>query len=327
MTKRRIFMAGAMSGLLLPSIHAQTGTNTRIRNLRVLCGFPPGGATDAVSRRVSDKLQGSYADVSLVDNRPGAAGRIAIDELKRSKPDGSTMLLTPAAVITLFPHIYEGINYKTDDFTPTSTACQVQFGFGVGPGVPSSVTDINSYLRWAKANSGAASYGSPATGSLPHILGVLLANQSRVALNHIPYKGSAPGMSDLLGGQVPAFSGLLGDWLPHIKTGKARLLATSGKERSALTPNVPTFAELGFKDLVMSEWYGFFLPKGATKETANAAADAIAKAVRQKDVIDAFAQLGLEASASTPTELGIRMKEEFRLWETTVQKLGIKIEI
>ncbi|MES2413772.1 MAG: tripartite tricarboxylate transporter substrate-binding protein [Pseudomonadota bacterium] len=326
-TQRRIFLAGAVGSLLLPASHAQTRPAARLKSARVLCGFPPGGATDAVSRRVSDKLQGSYADVSLVENKPGAAGRIAIDELKRSKPDGSTLLLTPAAVITLFPHLYEGINYKVDDFTATSTACQVQFGFGVGPGVPASVTDIDSYLRWAKSAGGSTSYGSPAPGSLTHILGVLLARQSGVALNHIPYKGSAPGMADLLGGQVPAFSGLLGDWLPHLAGGKVRLLATSGKQRSPLTPSVPTFTELGFRELVASEWYGFFLPRGASAETTRMAADAVARAVQQKDVVDAFAQLGLEAMATPPAELTARMKEEFNAWGATVRRLGIRIEV
>ncbi|MES2911643.1 MAG: tripartite tricarboxylate transporter substrate-binding protein [Pseudomonadota bacterium] len=334
MKQRRTFLAGAASAagcLLLPGVQAQTTspaqTSARIKNLRVLCGFPPGGATDAVSRRVTDKLQGSYADVAFVDNKPGAAGRIAIDELKRSKPDGSTMLLTPAAVITLFPHLYEGITYKVDDFTAVSTGCQVQFGFGVGPAVPASVADIPGYLRWAKANPASANFGSPATGSLTHILGVLLAGQSGVALNHIPYKGSAPGVADLLGGQVPAFSGLLGDFLPHTQSGKVRLLATSGRERSALAPAVPTFAELGFNNLVMTEWYGFFLPRGASRETTSTAASAIAAAVKQKDVIDALAQLGMEAASASPADLDSRMRTEFRAWESTVRRLGIRIEI
>lgn len=328
MTQRRTFLTAAMGGLLLPRVQAQTATPSpaRIKQLRVLCGFPPGGATDAVSRRVTDKLQGSYADVALVDNKPGAAGRIAIDELKRSKPDGSTMLLTPAAVITLFPHLYTGINYGTDDFTAVSTGCLVQFGFGIGPGVPASVTDLAGYLRWVKSNQGSANFGSPSTGSLTHILGVLLAAQSGTALNHIPYKGSAPGMADLLGGQVPAFSGLLGDWLPHLPSGKARLLATSGRERSPLSPSVPTFAELGFSDLVMGEWYGFFLPKGASRETTNHAASAIAAAVKQKDVIEALAQLGMEASSTSPADLDSRMHAEFKTWESTVRRLGIKID-
>ncbi len=227
----------------------------------MLCGYPAGGTTDAVSRRVAEKLQSNgYAKVALVDNKAGASGRIAIEELKRSPADGSVMLLTPASAISLFPHIYTKLNYRMEDVTPVSTACRIAFGFGVGPAVPASVKNLKDYLAWAKANPGQANYGSPGAGSPPHFLGALLGKEAGVDLRHVPYRGSAPGIQDLLGGQVPAMSSPIGDYLPYLKDGRLRLLATSGQTRSRFAPDVPTYAEQGFKDLVMSEYYEFFLP-------------------------------------------------------------------
>ncbi len=210
---------------------------------------------------MAEKLQsGGYAKTALVDNKPGAGGRLAVEELKRSPADGSVLLLTPAAMITLYPHLYTKLAYRVEDVTAVCTACQVGFGFGVGPAVPESVKNLKDFLAWAKANPAQANYGSPGAGSPPHMLGALLAKESGLDLRHVPYRGSAPGIQDLLGGQVAAMTSPIGDYLPHLKSGKLRLLATSGEARSRFAPDVPTYAEQGFKNLTMSEWYGFFLP-------------------------------------------------------------------
>ena len=293
---------------------------------RVLCGFPAGGTTDAVSRRVADKLRGSFAKTALVENKPGAGGRLAVEELKRSANDGSTMLLTPAAMITLYPHIYTKLAYGIEDVTPVCTAGQIGFGFGVGPGVPESVKTLKDYLAWAKANPGAANYGSPGAGSPPHFIGALLAKESGIDLRHVPYRGSAPGIQDLLGGQVPAFTSPIGDYLPHLKAGKLRLLATSGAARSRFAPDVPTYTEQGFKALEMSEWYGFFLPGKAAADVTQRLAAAIKAAVSAPDVVEAFAQLGVEAGANTPAELAQAVKNENQAWGPVVKRVGFTPE-
>lgn len=293
---------------------------------RVLCGFPAGGTTDAVSRRVADKLRGAFAKTVLVENKPGAGGRLAVEELKRSANDGSSMLLTPAAMITLYPHIYTKLAYGIEDVTPVCTACQLGFGFGVGPGVPESVKNLKDFLAWAKANPAGANYGSPGAGSPPHFIGALLAKESGVDLRHVPYRGSAPGIQDLLGGQVAAFTSPIGDYLPHLKGGKLRLLATSGATRSRFAPDVPTYAEQGFKDLTMSEWYGFFLPGKAPAEVTQRLAAAIKAAVSSPDVVEAFAQLGLEAGANTPAELAQAVKTENLGWGPVVKRVGFTPE-
>jgi tripartite-type tricarboxylate transporter receptor subunit TctC len=321
---RRQFLAatGAFAAAGIPGFaFAQT-----LETARVLCGFPAGGTTDAVSRRVADKLRGGYAKTMLVENKPGAGGRIAVEELKRSPADGTSLLLTPAAMITLYPHVYQKLSYTIDDVTPVCTACRISFAFGVGPGVPESVKNLKDFLAWAKANAQAASYGSPGSGSPPHLIGMLLAKESGVPLTHVPYRGSAPGIQDLIGGQVASMSSPIGDYLPYLKTGKLRVLATSGPKRSPFTPDVATYTEQGFPALEMQEWYGFFLPGKAPADIVNRAAAAIRAAVAMPDVAEGFQQLGFEPYANTPAELVKAVKEENAAWGPIVKRVGFTPE-
>jgi tripartite-type tricarboxylate transporter receptor subunit TctC len=322
MFNRRTFIATTTATAAWPRLaFAQS-----LESARVICGFPAGGTTDAVSRRVADKLRGSYAKTTLVENKPGAGGRLGVEELKRSAPDGSTMLLTPASMITLYPHLYRSLSYSIDDVTPVCTAGMVSFGLGVGPLVPATVKNVADFLAWAKANPAQASYGTPGAGSPPHFVAALLGKVSGTDLNHVPYRGSAPGIQDLLGGQVPAFSSPIGDYLPHLKSGKLRLLATSGAARSRFTPDVATYAEQGLRDLTMSEWYGFFLPAKASPEVLARLAQAIGATVNAADTAEAFAQFGIEAGANTPAELAKAVREENAAWAPIVKRVGFTPE-
>jgi tripartite-type tricarboxylate transporter receptor subunit TctC len=322
MFNRRTFIATGAATAAWPHLALAQALETA----RVICGFPAGGTTDAVSRRVADKLRGGYAKNTLVENKPGAGGRFGVEELKRSAPDGSSLLLTPASMITLYPHIYRSLPYGIDDVTPVCTAGTVAFGLGVGPAVPTTVKNVADYLAWAKANPAQASYGTPGAGSPPHFVAALLAKVSGIDLNHVPYRGSAPGIQDLLGGQVPAFSSPIGDYLPHLKSGKLRLLATSGAARSRFTPDVATYGEQGLRELTMSEWYGFFLPGKAAPDVVARAAQAIAAAVNTPETIEAFAQFGIEAGANTPAELAKAVREENASWAPIVKRVGFTPE-
>ena len=293
---------------------------------RILTGFPAGGTVDVVARRVADKLRGNFAKVTLVENKPGAGGRLAVDELKRSANDGSSLLITPAAMITLYPHLYIKLPYGIDDVTPVCGATSVVFGLGVGPGVPDSVKTLKDFLAWAKANPAKANYGSPGAGSPPHFVGALLGKESGVDLNHVPYRGTVPGIQDLLGGQVSSFSGPIGDYLPHLKTGRLRVLATSGPKRSRFLPDVPTYTELGFKALEQVEWYGFFLPGKAAPELVQRAATAIRAALSTPEMPDALAQFGLEVAITSPAELTKAVKDENAAWAPIVKRVGFTPE-
>lgn len=297
-----------------------------VESARILTGFPPGGTIDVVARRIADRLRGVHAKTVLVENRAGAGGRLAVEELRRAAPDGSTLLITPAAMITLYPHLYPKLTYGLDDVTPVCGATTVVFGLAVGPGVPETVRTLKDFLDWARANPGKASFGSPGAGSPPHYLGALLEKETGVDLNHVPYRGTVPGVQDTLGGQIAAFSGPIGDYLPHVKTGRLRVLATSGPARSRFLPDVPTFTELGHKALEQVEWYGFFLPGKATPELVARTATALRGALAAPDMAEFLAPFGLEIAATPTAQLAKAVRDEHAAWGPVVARVGFKPE-
>jgi tripartite-type tricarboxylate transporter receptor subunit TctC len=323
MTTRRQFTQTLLGAATLTTLgqpwtaHAQSNLDMA----KILVGFPPGGTTDALSRRVAEKLRGAYANNVLVDNKPGAGGQIAITALKNSPADGSTLLLTPSSMLSVYPFTYPKLPYTLDDLTPVSVACFFSHGFGVGPAVPESVKNMKDFLAWAKANPEKANHGSPAAGSIPHLTAALMSKMTKTEIKHIPYRGSAPGIADLLGGQISAMCSPVGDYLQHIKTGKLRLLGTTGPQRTPFTPDVPTFQEQGI-NISVREWYGFFLPAKAAPEVRRRAAAYLQPALASKDVIDSLAQVGMEAQSSTPDQLAAWMKADADQWRGIVKELG-----
>src|SRR6187431_1714068 len=247
---------------------------------RFLYGFPAGSAGDIACRRVAERVGGTpYAkSAAVVENKPGAGGRIALDGLKASAADGSVLALSPFSAVSIYPHVYKKLGYDpVADFAPVSIAAIMHHGLAVGPVVPASVTDVKGFVAWAKANPDKANYGSPAAGSTPHFLGALLGLSQNVDLKHVPYRGSVPGITDVVGGQIAAMFTPAGDFLPNHRSGKLRLLGTSGSSRLPFAADVATFAEQGFGELTTEEWFGFHAPAkipAATLATANAAINA-----------------------------------------------------
>jgi len=325
MIDRRRFTQSAAALLALAAPAARVRAQS-LESARILVGFPAGGTTDGISRRVADKIRGVHARTVLVDNKPGAGGRLAVEELKRSPNDGSVMLLTPASMITLYPHIYTKLPYGLADVTPVCTAVTVQFALGVGPAVPESVKTVKDFLTWARENPSRANYGSPGAGSPPHLVAALLSKESGVELRHVPYRGSAPGIQDLLGGQVTAFSSPVGDYIAHARAGRLRILATSGATRSRFTPEVPTYTEQGFKALELTEWFGFFLPAQASPDRVQRLAAAIKAGVESPDVVEGIAALGLEPSVSTPAAIAEAVRREHEAWGPIVKRVGFTPE-
>jgi tripartite-type tricarboxylate transporter receptor subunit TctC len=296
--------------------------------VKIVTGFPPGGTTDTLSRRVAEHLRGgAYAKTALVENKPGAGGQIAVQGMKGGPTDGSVLLLTPASMLMIYPHIYKKLAYDAfTDVTAVSLGCTFDFGFCVGPAVPDSVKDIKGFLAWCKANPDKANYGSPAAGSVPHFIGVLLGQAGGVDLKHVSYRGSAPAVADLVAGQIQAVSAPVGEFTQQANAGKIRFLGASGATRSRFAPNVPTFAEQGYKDLVFSEWFGFFAPGGTPAPVVMRANEAIRAALAKKDVIDGLAVMGLEAKSSTPQELATLLKESYDRWGPIVKKIGFSAD-
>ena len=327
MIKRRAFTQSLLGSATLSAFGLPLAAQAQgsLDLAKILVGFPPGGTTDTLARRVADKLRGGYAGNVLIDNRAGAGGQIAISALKAAPADGSVLLLTPSSMLSVYPFTYAKLPYTLDDLAPVSVGCFFSHGFGVGPAVPESVKTVKDFLAWAKANPDKANYGSPAAGSIPHLTAALLNKLSQSSLNHVPYRGSAPGIQDLLGGQISAMCSPVGDYLQHVKSGKLRLLATSGPQRSPFTPNVPTFKEQGI-DIAVREWYGFFLPAKATPEARRRAAAYLQPALASKDLIDSMAQVGMEVQSSTPDQLAAWMKADAEQWRGFVKEIGFRAD-
>jgi tripartite-type tricarboxylate transporter receptor subunit TctC len=207
-----------------------------------------------------------------------------------------------------------------------SIGAVMHHGFAVGPMVPTSVKTVRDFLAWAKANPKDANYGSPAAGSTPHFIGALLGLLNNVEMKHIPYRGSVPGVTDVVGGQIAAMSTPSGDFLANHKAGKLRLLATSGRQRSPFSPEVATFAEQGFPELTTEEWFGFYAPARTSAAVISAANAAINAAVKDRAVIDSLAVVGLIAHGSTPEEMARSQEAELRRWGPLVKQVGFTAE-
>lgn len=292
-----------------------------LETARILVGFPPGGSTDNVARRLAEKLRGTYATTVLVENKPGAATQIAVSALKASAPDGATLLLSPPAPFSIYPFTYRKLPYAAEDVVPVSLVCTFSFALAVGPAVPASVKTVKDFLAWAKANPKQASFGSPASGSTPHLVGSLLSKMSGVELTHIAYRGDAPGLQDLMGGQVSAYSTVLGSFLPHLKSDRLRLLAVSGAARNTFAPDVPTYSEQGYA-IDLTEWFGVFMPAGASAAVVQRCAAQVQAAVAQPDFAKGLAEFGMAARSSSPQEMASRLGTETNLWRSNIQQIG-----
>ncbi len=333
-TRRQFLEAGTAAGALAgcgflsATASAQTPAQAPAQTpgiARVLIGAPAGGAGDSFLRKLADKMRGGYAASVIVENKPGAAGQIALMATRDAAPDGGTMLMTPSTFFSVYPHTYPKLPYNPEtDFAAVSLLAFTNFGLAVGPLVPESVKDLKDFLAWAKANPDKATYGSPAPGSVPHLIVAATAKLNNVDLRHVPYRGSVPGIQDMRGGQIAAMSSPIGALTPHLASG-VRVLAVTGSGRSALVPEVKTYREQGVP-ITGREWFGMFLPGTAKPEVVTRVAAYLKLALQQKDLIDSATALGLEVASSTPQELNDMIRADSAEWRVWVKKIGFTAE-
>ncbi len=321
---RRQMLAATLPALLPTALRAQG-----FEQPRFLYGFPAGSAGDIACRRVAERIGGTpYAkNAAVVENRPGAGGRVALEALKTAPTDGSVLAMSPFSALAIYPHVYKKLAYDPmADFVTVSISSVMHHGLAVGPMVPASVTDVKGFVAWAKANPDKANYGSPGAGSTPHFLGALLALGQNVDLKHVPYRGSVPGVTDVVGGQIAAMFTPAGDFLANHRAGKLRLLGTSGKTRLPFASDVATFAEQGFGDLTVEEWFGFYAPARTPAAVLAAASAAINQALKDKALVDGLGTVGLVAMGSTPEEQLRSQRAEFERWGPLVKRIGFTAE-
>jgi tripartite-type tricarboxylate transporter receptor subunit TctC len=328
MTNRRQFVKVLGGAAAFGALHPLAALAQTVQQAKIYYGFPAGSAGDSVARRVAEKLGDTpFSKINaVVENKPGAGGRIALETLKTSVADGSVLCLAQASALSTYPHIYTKLSYGLADFAPVSIGAVMTHGLAVGPMVPASVKTLKDYIAWAKANPGQASYGSPGAGSTPHFLGALLGLNSGTDLRHIPYRGSLPAINDVVGGQIASSMTPVGDYLPFAKAGKLRVLATSGAQRAAYLPDVPTFTEQGFSEIVADEWFGFFAPAKTPASVVAAASTAIQAALKDKAVADGLLSVGLIAHGSSPEDMKKSLQSEYERWGPLVKKIGFTAE-
>lgn len=292
---------------------------------RMLVGFTPGGAIDVIARMLVERIK-NYSPSFIVDNRPGAGGRLALGALKGGPADGTAMILTPASSVAVFPHVYKTLGYDAfKDFAPVTTVCWFPFLITVGPMVPADVRTLGDFVEWCRANPKQSTYGTAAAGSMLHFTGVTLAKVGGFEFVHLPYGGPG-GIQDLLGGRIAATIYPIGTALPHVQSGGIRALATTGPQRSPLLPDVPMVREAGYPMLEASEWFGVFVPANTPAETVNRLNGVIRSLVSTDAFKTSLAKLSVDAVGVTPEEFAQLIKSDFDRWGPIVQASGFSPE-
>lgn len=310
-------------GLALPG-HGWAQERLSVGAARVTVGFPAGDMADSIARLFSDNLRGRFAETVLVDNKPGAAARLAISQYVRYKNDGSEVLFTPGAMIVLFPHVFAKLAYDPmKELTPVTNVATSAFVLAVGPGVPSDVQTLAQYLAWTKRDPRNLSYATSGAGSGIHLSAEYLGKLSNTPLQMVPYKGASLAATDLVSGQIPAQMASLPSLIEFARAGKVRLLAVTSGERLKLLPDVPTFTELGFPQLVTDDFFGFFLPAGAPPAAVRALEAAIQRAVKDEKVAPTLERMGLALTPSAdPASFSAFVQNEHRKWGNIAKTVG-----
>lgn len=326
LTRRRFagaFAAAAAGVMAAPAARAQALR----KPVRIVVGFPAGGGTDVIARLVADKLRGHYAPAVIVENRPGAAARIAVEYVKTAEPDGSTLLFTPDFPMTVYPHSYKTLSYDPlTDFAPVTACAKSMLTFNVGPAVPDRVTTVGQFVDWCRANPDHAQYGTTSPGATPHFVGVMLSRAAGLELTPVHYKGGAPALQDLLGGHVPASVNPISETLGFGNSGQIRILAVTGAARSRFLPDVPTMVESGYKDVVVESWLGLFAPAKTPAAVIGHLSESVRAAVAAPELVESLSKIGNDPAFSPPAQFAAMVKADLEAWGPVVKASGFVAE-
>ena len=316
--RRTLVLAALALTALTPGVQAQEKPP-----LRILVGFPPGGSADVLARIVADALRNDFSPI-VVDNKPGAGGRIALNMVKNAKPDGQTVIVLPSGPMVLFPHVYKKLDYDAvKDFTPISQIARFQFGVVAGPA--SQAKSIADMVAKAKTNPGSSSYGTPGAGTLPHFMGVLMEQSAGISLNHVPFQGGAPANNALLGGHIDYKFDVVSETAELHHSGKARIIAVTGNKRDPQVPEVPTLKEVGVS-MEATAWFAMYGPAGLQGEALSRLEKAMVKIVREPAMKDKLSKLGYEPIGSGSAELAAAQKTDLNRWEKPIKATGVQLD-
>jgi tripartite-type tricarboxylate transporter receptor subunit TctC len=316
---------GAVAAVAADSaIAGRAQAETLDKVVHIIVGFPAGGGTDIVARVLAQALQGSYAQNIVVEDRPGASARLAVEYVKNAPADGSVMLFTPDFPLTLYPSSFKALNYDpVKDFIAVGPAAKGELVLVIGPAVPAEVKTLQDFIAWCKANPGRANVADTSAGATPHFTGVMLAREANITLTPVHYRGGAPAMEDLIGGHVPASVNPVSEVMAFAKAGSIRALAVTGETRTPFLPDVPTMKEEGF-NVVVESLSGVFVPARTPAPVVAALNAAMRKASAFKQMIDSLAKFGTEPASMTTAEFTAWIKSEIARWGPVVKASGFK---
>jgi len=293
--------------------------------IRLIVPFPPGGATDIIGRTLAQKLSVQLGQNVIVDNKPGAGGTLGSAEAAKAAPDGYTLLLATTSTHSIAPSLYKNISYSADkDFTPITEVATATNVLIVTPNLPAK--DVAELIALAKKNPDALNFASSGNGTIVHLQSELFKLASNTKLTHVPYKGTALAIPDLISGQTQVMFDSLVSALPHINSGKVRALAVTSSKRTALLPNVPTVVESGLPDYVVNTYFGLFAPPGTPRDIVQRLHKEAVIAVLSADVKERFASQGAEPVGGTPEALSALIKSETAKWKRVIDAGQIKLD-
>jgi tripartite-type tricarboxylate transporter receptor subunit TctC len=293
------------------------------RSVQMVVPYAPGGIVDFIARTLGQRLSQQVGQPVVIDNRAGAGGMIGIEYTARSSPDGHTLVLMDPAVV-INPVLQEKALYEMKDLATVAVIGSSPLVLTVNPKLP--VTDVAQLVRFVKANPGKLNFATPGIGTTPHMAGELLKARAGIDMAHVPYKGSGPAMADLAAGQVQVgFSSITGA-LPFIKDGRLRALATSGSNRSAALPDLPTFIEAGYPGFEVDLWLGIFAPAATPATSVARINDEIRSALRDPAVMAAFAKVGVEPRSANPEESARFVRAEHDKWAQVVTGAHLRVK-
>jgi tripartite-type tricarboxylate transporter receptor subunit TctC len=318
---RRIVI-GALAALGLPAVHAQVGDAYPRQAIRIVVPYPPGGATDTLGRMIATKLQEAWGQSVVVENKPGASGTIGNDLVAKSAPDGHTVLLAITAIVQV-PALMPNLPYDVmKDLQPLAQVASTNSLLAVP--TSASVNTLKDFVEQAKANPRKFNFGSYGVGTSSHIQGSLLNLQAGLDLVHVPYKGAAPLLTDLRGGQLHSAFIDMATARPHLESIKP--LAVTGPRRNPLLPNVPTFAELGYHSFEPLGWFALFMPSGVPAPIAKKFADEANRILRLPDVVQKIEALGMTPGGMPTADFAKVVRDDAAIYGRIIREANIRLE-
>lgn len=321
-TLMSLLCAALASAALAAPAAAQTYPS---KPITIVVPYPPGGSADLIGRMVADKLSKSIGQTTIVENRGGGSGGIGSEMVARAKPDGYTLLIAIADTHAINPAVNASLNYDPKkDFAPISLLAVQPFALAVGPTVPA--TSLAEFIKSAKEKPGKLTYASNGAGGLQHLAMEMLSPVAGISLLHVPYKGAAPALTDVMGGHVDAIFISLQGAGSNFKSGKLRPLAITSAKRLDVSPEIPTFTEAGYATFQVQQWYGLLAPHGTPAEIVAKLNEHAAAAMKAPDVSEKLLSAGTEPRGSTPAEFAAFLDREIAQWANVAKANNIKIE-